>query len=205
MNHRGHTPKVSDSAPFLLQKARPQLIVSTSPITTTCEHPTTCLIPDRLAAGPWPHRPPPPRKAPEPPDAVSSETDASHLFGGDLLLALQGVCLQLEFLLPSWEKICFDVEAGLLFLSLRVTPFLWALLSVEIWQAGSSLSSAFPPGGAFMQTLTRVSPQSHAACLFLLPSRPGFFLLQCSRLRSFECEGHPFGSRVDDGRRTFTL
>lgn len=44
------------------------------------------------------------------------------------------------------KKICFDVEAGLLFLSLRVTPFLWALPSVEIWQAGSSFSSAFPPG-----------------------------------------------------------
>lgn len=43
------------------------------------------------------------------------------------------------------KNICFDVEAGLLFLSLMDTP-LWTLLSVEVWQAGSSLSSAFPPG-----------------------------------------------------------
>lgn len=162
----GHAPKVSDPAPFLLQKPGPQLVMPASSIQHRSQDrlhspgPTHASVLLRMLH-PSPQqadgRPPTtlttsPATAPDRPRSPTGcspglfrRPSPQTCFQAELFLALQGVCLYNWFLSTTvLEQICFDLEDGLLFLSLTGTPPLLMLLSVEIRGADpfSPLSSA---------------------------------------------------------------
>lgn len=152
-----------------------------------------------------------PRMGPEPQKLLSRallETDSSGLFPrGSASSFTRGLSLQLNFLsaaileeekkkknlLGEWSPLPQSQRntSSWSMLSLRagrvLLPSWWCFLT---WHLG---------GWGFMQILIRVFSQSPKTCLFLLPSRPRLFLLQCSRFQSLNLRVIPLGTGQTKG------